>query len=327
MSWFVLGPGEGPAYDFHGAGVVIKASGQDTAGQLGVMEFTYPPALSVHPHVHVGEDEMFFVLEGELTGFCDDDRWTARAGCFVFVPRDRLHGFTVTSREPARALVITGPSQLDRQIAARGNLSPVPSPQPGSTGSSRHSASRTRPVAGSGGEQATGAMMAGAPGEEAAVMGLGVRPFPADAAGVVSGWATTGEEVLMWCGAAAAPVTAEQISAWAREDGVEPFGLYRGRRLVAYGELWVDDGEAEVELARLIVDPGERGQGLGRRPAAELAALARSRHPRVFLRVHPANIAAQRCYAAAGFAPVQPDQAAAWNAGQPISYLWLSLAT
>jgi len=149
----------------------------------------------------------------------------------------------------------------------------------------------------------------------------------ADAAGVVSGWARTDEEVLMWCGAAAAPVAAEQISAWAREDGVEPFGLYRGQRLVAYGELWVDDGEAEVELARLVVDPGERGQGLGRRLAAGLARLARSRHPRVFLRVHPGNIVAQRCYATAGFAPVEPHQAASWNVGQPIGYLWLSLVT
>jgi mannose-6-phosphate isomerase-like protein (cupin superfamily) len=120
MSGFVLGPGEGPTYEFHGAEVVIKASGQDTAGQLSVMESSYPSALSAHPHVHAGEDEMFFVLEGELTGFCDDDRWVARAGCFVFVPRGRRHGFTVTSNGPAKALVITGPPQLDRQIAERG---------------------------------------------------------------------------------------------------------------------------------------------------------------------------------------------------------------
>jgi ribosomal protein S18 acetylase RimI-like enzyme len=168
-------------------------------------------------------------------------------------------------------------------------------------------------------------MMAGSPEEGVAAMGLQVRPFPADAAGVVSGWATTDVEVRMWCGAAVAPVAAEQISAWAREDGVEPFGLYRGHRLVGYGELWVDDAEAEVELARLIVDPGVRGQGLGRRLAAELGRRARSRHPRVLLRVHPGNIAARRCYAAAGFAPVAPQQAAAWNVGQPVGYLWLSL--
>ncbi len=124
MSGFVRRPGEGPAYEFHGSTVVIKASGDDTLGQLSVMESVYPPALSVHPHVHDGEDEMFYLLEGELTGFCDDERWTAAPGSFVFVPRDRLHGFTVTSRGPARAIIITGPPQLDRQIAARGQLPP-----------------------------------------------------------------------------------------------------------------------------------------------------------------------------------------------------------
>jgi quercetin dioxygenase-like cupin family protein len=124
MAGFALGPGEGPAYDFHGSGVVIKASGQDTLGQLAVMEATYPPGLDVRPHVHDGEDEMFYLLAGELTGFCEDSRWTAAAGSFVFVPRDRLHGFAVTSAEPARALVIAGPPRLDRQIAARGESNP-----------------------------------------------------------------------------------------------------------------------------------------------------------------------------------------------------------
>lgn len=119
MSGFVLGPHEGPSYGFHGSSVVIKASGEHTLGQLAVMESTYPPGLSVHEHVHAGEDEMFYLLAGELAGFCAEDQWIATAGSFVFVPRDRPHGFTVTSAGPARALVVTGPPQLDRQIAAR----------------------------------------------------------------------------------------------------------------------------------------------------------------------------------------------------------------
>lgn len=120
MSGFVLEPGDGPAFLFHGAAVVIKAGGEQTVGQLAVMESTYPAGLSVHEHVHAGEDEMFYVLAGELSVFCGRDRWTAAAGSFVFIPRDHPHGFTVTSEEPARALVITGPPSLDRQISEHG---------------------------------------------------------------------------------------------------------------------------------------------------------------------------------------------------------------
>jgi mannose-6-phosphate isomerase-like protein (cupin superfamily) len=75
--------------------------------------------------MHPGEDEMFYLLAGELTGYCGEDSWTARAGSFVFVPRDRPHSFTVTSSEPAAALVITGPGRLDRQIAVHGESAPV----------------------------------------------------------------------------------------------------------------------------------------------------------------------------------------------------------
>ena len=95
MTGFALGPGQGPAYDFHGAGVVIKASGGDTLGQLAVMESAYPAGLSVRPHVHAGEDEMFYLLDGELSGVCGEDRWTATPGTFVFVPRDCVHGYHV----------------------------------------------------------------------------------------------------------------------------------------------------------------------------------------------------------------------------------------
>lgn len=124
MSGYVRAVHEGDAYDWRGARVVIKASGADTFDQLAVMESTYPPGLSVPAHFHAGEDEMLYVLDGELQGFCDDDRWFATPGSFVFVPRDRPHGFVVTSDMPARALVIVGPPRLDRQVATNGTPAP-----------------------------------------------------------------------------------------------------------------------------------------------------------------------------------------------------------
>jgi quercetin dioxygenase-like cupin family protein len=120
VSGYVLTADEGDAYDWRGARVVIKAASDDTSGQLGVMESTYPPGLSVPTHFHAGEDEMLYVLAGELHGYCDGERWTVTPGSFVFVPRDRPHGFTVIGDEPARALVIVGPARLDVQVAATG---------------------------------------------------------------------------------------------------------------------------------------------------------------------------------------------------------------
>lgn len=84
------------------------------------MESICPPGLSVPAHIHAGADEMLYLLDGELQGFCDDERWTAVPGSFVFVPRDRPHGFVVVGDRPARTLVIVGPSQLDREVASRG---------------------------------------------------------------------------------------------------------------------------------------------------------------------------------------------------------------
>lgn len=151
-----------------------------------------------------------------------------------------------------------------------------------------------------------------------------LRPADAVGAETVTTWATTSPEVAQWCGHPEAPVPVSVIRGWAAEPGVQAMGLYDDGVLTGYGELWVDDDEHEVELARLIVDPGRRGQGVGRRLAALLADRARTSYADVFLRVHPDNVAALRAYAAAGFEPVPEVSAAEWNAGQPVPYRWLA---
>jgi [ribosomal protein S18]-alanine N-acetyltransferase len=149
-----------------------------------------------------------------------------------------------------------------------------------------------------------------------------LRPFDVVAAATVAGWARTVEEARMWCGHAGWPVPVEKVVAWSTEDGATPYGLYEGEELIAYGELWVDDDEAEVELARLIVDPRRRGRGTGRILVAEL--VDRAEYPDIFLRVHPDNAAAERCYTGAGFVRVDAEREAEWNTPQPVSYRWFT---
>jgi aminoglycoside 6'-N-acetyltransferase len=143
---------------------------------------------------------------------------------------------------------------------------------------------------------------------------------PADA-GTVAGWAGTPAEARLWC--SRETVSAADVAAWSAADGVAAYVLRERGELVGYGEVWTDGEEREAEVARLIVDPARRGRRLGRTLVGLLLERARLAYPDVFLRVHPANAAALRCYAAAGLPRVPPADEAAFNAGQPVSYVWL----
>lgn len=147
---------------------------------------------------------------------------------------------------------------------------------------------------------------------------------PSDAQHIVR-WATTAEEARWWGGQGVRwPVSASILRGWHADPDVWPYVLREDGVPLAYGEVWVDDDEQEVELGRIIVRPERRRQGVGRLVVSllvEQAALTGYRT--AFLRVAAENGAALVCYQAAGFVPVPADEQRAFNQGQPIEYVWL----
>lgn len=148
--------------------------------------------------------------------------------------------------------------------------------------------------------------------------------FDVRSAAEVAGWARTPEEAAMWCSLPV--VTDEIVAGWSDRAGSEAFVLRDGGKVVAYGEIWVDTDENEVEIAHLIVAPNARGRGLGRRLVEGLVHQARRHYPVVAIRVHSLNEIAIRCYTAAGFRRASPADEAAWNVGQPVEYVWMTHA-
>ena len=145
----------------------------------------------------------------------------------------------------------------------------------------------------------------------------------------VASWAVGDEVVRAWCARDDGSVPADVVASWSEADDVEAFLFHdEAGEPVAYGELWIDEEEREVELARLLVAPERRGQGVGRALTRALSDLARSAYPElptVFLRVRPENLQAIRAYAAAGFVPIPDDEQAEWNQGQRFEYHWMLL--
>lgn len=155
-----------------------------------------------------------------------------------------------------------------------------------------------------------------------------MRPARTEDAVVVARWPTSVSEAAHWCSRREHPVAPETVTGWWAESDVLPRVLVREDDVpVAYGELWVDAEEDEVELARLIVDPARRRQGLGRRLVDHLLTEARATGlTGCILRVVPDNDAALATYRSVGFVDVDPAAAADWNTGQPTSYVWLEHA-
>jgi ribosomal protein S18 acetylase RimI-like enzyme len=159
---------------------------------------------------------------------------------------------------------------------------------------------------------------------------MSLQPFDTVQADVVASWAVGRDVVRAWCAVDDATVPAEMVAGWSDADDVEAFlFIDESGQPVAYGELWVDKEEGEVELARLLVRPERRGTGVGRTMVRALADRAREVHPElpsVFLRVRPDNEPALHCYRAAGFQSIPEHEQASWNKGQRFAYHWMTAA-
>ncbi len=124
-------------------------------------------------------------------------------------------------------------------------------------------------------------------------------------------WFPTFEDVDVWGGPSFRyPFTRESFFEDIHWGRMASFGLFDSDgRMAGFGQLY--DRDERIHLARLIVDPGRRGLGLGRRLVEMLMAAGKDLYPRdeYSLFVYRANEPAYRCYRAAGFevADYPPD--------------------
>lgn len=88
-------------------------------GRLALLEILAPHAHQPPPHTH-DEDEVLFVLEGELTVITADGEQALRAGQGDCVAAGVPHTVRVTSASPARVLVATAPGRFAGFMRAAG---------------------------------------------------------------------------------------------------------------------------------------------------------------------------------------------------------------
>jgi quercetin dioxygenase-like cupin family protein len=110
----VVGPGGGETVRNPVGGIVtFKATGMETAGSLTTFESVIAPGDGPPLHTHAREDEVLYVLEGEVAFQLADEVHSAPEGSLMYVPRGVAHTFQNVSDHPSRLLIFFTPAGME----------------------------------------------------------------------------------------------------------------------------------------------------------------------------------------------------------------------
>ena len=112
-----LGPGEGDAVTFLGSPFVTKLDRELTEGRFDLIEAAGPAGDMPPLHVHRSHDEVFYVLEGEMSFHVGEQTFTGGPGTTAFAPRGIPHVYRVES-DGARWLAMTSPAGFAEFVSA-----------------------------------------------------------------------------------------------------------------------------------------------------------------------------------------------------------------
>ena len=108
----------------------VKVSGQDTGGDLVIFEQTsLSPGRGTPLHVHLAQDEVFYVVEGEYYFRVGDDRYRLHPGDTIFLPRQVPHAWTQVSARGRMTVTFQPAGRMEAFFLALAALPAEPTPE------------------------------------------------------------------------------------------------------------------------------------------------------------------------------------------------------
>jgi quercetin dioxygenase-like cupin family protein len=110
--------GEGDAYWFLGGLYEVRLAGDETNGEVTIMEMTVPAGMGPPPHTHAGSESVH-VLEGTLRAHINQEMVEGGPGSDFYYPAGTLETFEPAS-DTVRILVTYIPGGIDKFFAEMG---------------------------------------------------------------------------------------------------------------------------------------------------------------------------------------------------------------
>lgn len=105
----------------------IKISGSDTNNNLAVFEQTgLTPGGGPPLHVHLYQDEWFYVIEGEYIFQVGNKKYRVKPGDTIFLPRNVEHAFLQLTEKGKMIVSFLPAGKMDSFFKATGQLSSAP---------------------------------------------------------------------------------------------------------------------------------------------------------------------------------------------------------
>jgi len=96
----------------------VCLSGTDTGEAYCLLEVSLAPAMGVPRHTHTREDEVYFVLAGELEATVGDKTFVLQPGDTLLAPRDIPHELCNPGNVENHYLLVFSPSGFEEFILA-----------------------------------------------------------------------------------------------------------------------------------------------------------------------------------------------------------------
>ncbi len=116
----------------------LKVAAQDTGGALSIFEFTGRDQGGPPLHIHLAQDEVFYIVAGEYLFQVGDQKFRATAGDTVFAPRQVPHAFAQVSAEGRMFFLFQPAGSMEAFFQESGNIKGAPTPAEAAALFARH---------------------------------------------------------------------------------------------------------------------------------------------------------------------------------------------
>lgn len=118
----VVLPDGGDTLDIAGGKFIHKVKSMDTNNVFSVIEIITPPGKGVALHVHEKEDELVYLLQGEIEVTLGNQTMKAVPGVMALLPRGIPHGFTNVGDTESIVIDTILPGAFDSYFAEMAQL-------------------------------------------------------------------------------------------------------------------------------------------------------------------------------------------------------------